>query len=153
MHCRTNSARIAHHNTMTVLCTRFLPKTLTYPKLGLGHPKKYPTLLHCGKYSLSQYIRGECTLSFYLAEVHAVLILCWAIPSNNTLLWYTIPYYIVGLYPILTHCWGKADHNTLLSNSQFYCIDELYRILTHCSGTPCLIKLLSYSQSWNIPDV
>ena len=40
--------------------------------------------------TLSQYIRGECTLSYYFAEIHAAFLLCWAIPSINTLLWYTL---------------------------------------------------------------
>ena len=45
MHWRTKSARIAHHNTLTVLCTRVLPKTLTYPKLRTRAPKPIPYII------------------------------------------------------------------------------------------------------------
>ena len=147
MHWWTKSARIAHHNTLTLLCTRFLPKTLTYPKLRTRAPKSIPNIITLRKIQLVSKHSWQCTLSFYFAVVHAASLLCWAIPSIITLLWYTLPQFIAGLYPILTHCWGKSNLNALLSNSQFYCIDELYRILTHCWGTPCLLNLLSYSQS------
>ena len=33
----------------------------------------------------------ECTLFYYFAEVYATFLLCWATPSINTLLWYTLP--------------------------------------------------------------
>ena len=67
---------IAQHNTLTVLCTRFLPKTLTYLKLRTRAPKCIPYNVTVRKYSLSQYIRGERTLSYYFVEVHAALSLC-----------------------------------------------------------------------------
>ena len=37
------------------------------------------------KKTLSQDIGGDCTLSFYFAEVYAALLLCWDIPNINTL--------------------------------------------------------------------
>ena len=76
MHWRTNSSRIAHDNTLKVLGTRFLPKTLTYPKLRTRVPKSLPYNLTVQKHSLSQYTRGERRLSYYFAEVHAASLLC-----------------------------------------------------------------------------
>ena len=43
MHCRTKSARTAHHITLKVLCIRFLPQTQTNLKLRTRAPKSIPT--------------------------------------------------------------------------------------------------------------
>ena len=122
MHSRTTSARIAHHNTLTVLCTlctRFLLKTLTYLKSRNRTPESIPYIITLRKYTLSYHIGGECTLSYYFAEVYHVLLLCWATPNIITLLRYTLPHYIAGLHPILTKCSGESNLITLLSNSNF----------------------------------
>ena len=54
----------------------FCRKSKNYLKLRTRAPKSiaYNTTLR--NYTLSQYIDGECTLSYYLAEVHAALLLC-----------------------------------------------------------------------------
>ena len=52
-HCRQKSARIAHQNTLTVLCTRFLPQALFYPKLRTRGPKSLPYIITLRKYTLS----------------------------------------------------------------------------------------------------
>ena len=95
----------------------------------------------------------ECPLSNYFAEVYATLLLCWAIPSINTLSWYTLPHYIAGLYPILTHYWYKSKLITMLGISQFWCIDELYPIITHCWGIANINTLLSYNLSSSIVEL
>ena len=56
--------------------TRFLPKTLIYPKLRARVAKSIPYNITVQKYSLSQYTLGERTPSYYFAEVHAALLLC-----------------------------------------------------------------------------
>ena len=103
---------IAHHNTLTVLCTRFLPKP--YLKLRTRATKSIPYIITLRKHTLSEYIDGECRLYYYFAEVYADLLLCWTLPGINTLLKFTLPQYIAGLYTTLTYCRGK-------SKLWFYC--------------------------------
>ena len=54
----------------------FCPKPKNYLKLSTRTPKSIPYILTLWKNTLSYYIRGECTLSYYFAEVHAALLLC-----------------------------------------------------------------------------
>ena len=60
INCRTQSARIAHHNTITVLytlCTPFLPKAQTYLNSG--------TQIH--------------TMHYYIAGIYPVLMHWWGV--------------------------------------------------------------------------
>ena len=81
-----------------------------------------------------------------------ILILCWAIPSPNTLLRYSLsqnnaeqfPISIhTEIYPILRHWWGRPYLNTLLINSQ---------ILIRGWAIPSPNTLLRYSLSRNIAE-
>ena len=116
----------------------------------LCHPNPYHTTLHCGNIPwLITLVGRECSLSYYIAEVYAALLLCSAIPNLGILVRYTVPHYTAELYPNRAHCWDISNFFTTLGNSRFYRIDELYRNLTHCWGMPCLNTLLSYSESFN----
>ena len=49
---------IAHHNTLTVLCTQCSPEAWTYLKLKTRQPNPYHTLLDCGNNPLLKYWWG-----------------------------------------------------------------------------------------------
>ena len=103
MHWRTKSARIAHHNTLTILCTRFLPKTQIYLMLRTRTPKSIP----------------------YIPTLGSVRYLI-------TLLKYTRPCYSIELYSALIHCCGILSLNTLLEYTQYQHIAEENPIFVHC---------------------
>ena len=53
MHWRLKSAQIAHHITLTVLSTRFLPKAWTFLNLRTRAPESIPHIITLRKYTLS----------------------------------------------------------------------------------------------------
>ena len=125
--------------------------------LGTRTTKSIPYLLTLGKDTLSQYIRGECTLSYYFAEVHAVLLLYWAIPSINTLLWYTLPQYNAGntqyqhiaeVNPTFVHCWVIPNFIALMSYSESFYIVDVHHVFIYCWVFPNLITLLRHESSY-----
>ena len=99
------SARIAHHNTLTILCTRFFAESK-----NLSQVKDSNNQIH----TIQSYIAERYLVLIHSWRVYAILLLCWDTRCLITMLSYTQQKYIVVVYSTLIHCWNTHNTNTLL---------------------------------------
>ena len=127
------------------------PNTLLRYSLSQNIAEQLPISKHNEIYPILRHWWGRPYLNTLLINSQ-ILIRCWAIPSPNTLLRYSLSQNIAEqftisiqteLYPILIHCWGIPYLITLLINSQ---------ILIPCWAIPSPNTLLRYSLSQNIAE-
>ena len=71
-------------------------------------------------------------LFYYIVELCAKFLNCWASPNPKTLFTYTHFYCIAKQFRISIHWWAILNPNTLFRYTQHYYIAELYPILEHC---------------------
>ena len=101
MHCRTKSAWIAHHNTLTVFLHSVFAEGLNFSQV-----KDTDTQIRTIHYNIAEIY----LVLKHLWGLYATLLLCWGIRCLYTLLSYTQHYYIVVVYSTLSHLHLKLSY-------------------------------------------